>query len=81
MLDDWEGIGGMATIRQPERVLNKLLVTAAEEYMPAWAQGNICVSKLLVDKLEMSARTRGKSLYLPLGASSRSGEDRNAETV
>jgi glycosyltransferase involved in cell wall biosynthesis len=69
--DDWEGIGGMATNRKPEGILRKILISLAEECVPVWTHGNICSSRLLADKLEMSVRTAGKTLYLPGGAPAR----------
>lgn len=69
LLDDWEGIGGMATLRQPNAPLGRLLVSLAEELLPDWSDCNICVSKLLTDKLCLTEKTRRNTIYLPLGAS------------
>ncbi len=69
IIDDWEGVGGMATIRQADSTVNKLLATLSDEHIPVIANGNICSSRLSLKKLELSNKSSGKNIWIPLGAS------------
>lgn len=68
ILDDWEGVGGFASIRNAENIKNKLLVTFCEEYTPDLADGVLCVSEILYKKMTLSKKTKDKAIYLPNGS-------------
>lgn len=51
ILDDLEGINGFASVRYPRRPLVRTLISLCEEWAPHWADGVVCVSRFLYDKV------------------------------
>jgi glycosyltransferase involved in cell wall biosynthesis len=69
IFDDWEGIGGFVSLRNANSFLNRMLVSFSEELTPSLSDYNLCVSKILYDKLCLTQANQHKTLYLPNGAS------------
>ena len=70
ILDDWEGVGGMATVRQADNLLFKMLATFSDEGLPPVCDGIICSSQMSMEKMALGSKTKYKCIYIPLGASS-----------
>lgn len=75
--DDWEGIGGFATIRNADSVARKIMLSFIEEVFPFLVNGIQCVSKTNYERIMLSKTLRKKCIYLPNGASEiKAGSDR-----
>src|SRR3989339_839619 len=52
--DDWEGVGGFATIKQGKRAFVKAVITYFEEKVPLWTRGVVAASHLLAQRTILS---------------------------
>jgi len=56
--DDWEGVGGFATIKQGSRALVKGIITYFEEMVPHHADAIVAASHLLAERIFLSGIKR-----------------------
>lgn len=66
--DDWEGIGGFATMRSCNSLFNRMLVTFCEEALAILPDKVVCVSKILHTRFAMDPRITSKCHYIPNGS-------------
>lgn len=52
--DDWEGVGGFATVKQGKRALVKAVITYFEEKMPLWSKATVAASNLLAQRVRLT---------------------------
>lgn len=67
-LDDWEGVGGFATIKQGKRALVKAVITYFEEKVPLLCKAVVPVSRLLADRTLLSGVPAEAVFIAPNGA-------------
>src|SRR3989339_546872 len=66
--DDWEGVGGFATVKQANRAFIKAAITYFEEKMPLLASSIVTASQLLADRILLSGVSNEKIWIIPNGA-------------
>jgi glycosyltransferase involved in cell wall biosynthesis len=66
--DDWEGVGGFATIKQGRRAIVKTVITYFEEKLPLLCKAVVPVSKLLADRIMLSGVPPEAVIIAPNGA-------------
>lgn len=66
--DDWEGIGGFATMRSCNSFFNRMLVTFCEEALAVLPDKVVCVSKILHTRFSMDPHITSKCYYIPNGS-------------
>jgi len=66
--DDWEGIGGFATMRSCDSFLKRVLVTFCEEALAVLPDKTVCVSKILYNRFSLDPHIAGKCQYIPNGS-------------
>lgn len=67
ILDDWEGIGGMSTLRQIDRPVGRIIVTICEEMMPYLCELTCSAAHIIMERFK-GPKTLDKLYFLPLGA-------------
>jgi glycosyltransferase involved in cell wall biosynthesis len=67
-LDDWEGVGGFATVKQGGNAFAKAVITFFEEWLPVRADGVVVVSALLAQRVALSNVPPERIHYIPNGA-------------
>ncbi|OGJ89443.1 MAG: hypothetical protein A2487_17585 [Candidatus Raymondbacteria bacterium RifOxyC12_full_50_8] len=66
--DDWEGVGGFATIKQGGNAFAKAVITYFEERIPVASRAVVVVSAILKKRMELCGIPDDRILYLPPGA-------------
>ncbi len=67
-MDDWEGVGGFASVKQGKNAFSKAVITYYEEKMPFVSSKVVVVSKLLRKRLLVSGISEENIHYIPNGA-------------
>jgi len=67
-MDDWEGVGGFATIKQGNRALTKAVITYFEEKIPNLSKAVVVVSQLLADRVKLGGVLKEAIFVVPNGA-------------
>jgi len=65
--DDWEGVGGFASVRSANSVVAKTLITFCEESAPYLCDHIQCASKILHQRFNLTPSFQSKTFYLPMG--------------
>ncbi|MBN1130455.1 MAG: glycosyltransferase family 4 protein [Chitinispirillaceae bacterium] len=66
--DDWEGVGGFATLKQGGNAFAKAVITYFEEWVPTRCAAVVSVSRLLSDRIRRSGVAESNIFYVPNGA-------------
>ena len=66
--DDWEGVGGFATLNQGNNAFAKAVITFFEEWAPPRSAAVVVVSRLLGDRMRHAGVADGDIFYVPNGA-------------
>lgn len=66
--DDWEGIGGFASVKQGNNAFAKTVISFFEELVPGRCALVVVVSRLLYRKMLLMGIPESRILYLPNGA-------------
>jgi glycosyltransferase involved in cell wall biosynthesis len=66
--DDWEGVGGFATVKQGRRAFVKAVITYFEEKAPLWSRAVVTASRLLAERTILSGAPPEAVFVAPNGA-------------
>ena len=67
-LDDWEGVGGFATVKQKNNAFAKAIITYFEEWLPAKCAAVVVVSRLLEKRITLCGIPSDRIHIIPNGA-------------
>jgi glycosyltransferase involved in cell wall biosynthesis len=66
--DDWEGVGGFATLNQGNNAFAKAVITFFEEWAPPRSAAVVVVSRLLGERMRHAGVAEDDIFYVPNGA-------------
>ncbi len=67
-MDDWEGVGGFATLKQGKSAFAKAVITFFEEWLPPRSAAVVVVSRLLATRVRLMRVPEDRIFYVPNGA-------------